>query len=461
MTDKNNFRRKVGSISYIALAVFFIILSLSVLRVKLYGDPALSIAGNDTESYVDASKAPLFSAEILTGRRLLTTNLLYKVFEPRDGYEILVNGSIDTTRRALQPGFDRIVIFQLILSIIGWGALAWFFAENIRDPWLKLLGAILILAFAYTPQMADWDSILMSESLTFSLFALLLAFMIKIGALLQKDPNAKITGWTLAWGVTFFFWVFIKDTNLFTTLITIGMLMFLFRFPQYRKNKYLQSTVVFLALIFVLGFYTASISTRSLAQLKNLYKDDMLRSEYRTKILQGMGMPAVTQPSDVDTPEFEAWIMEEGSSTIGRFMFAHPGYPVTKLLKDFSPAFTEIKQTYFYARDLNPWREVLFEIGNALHPENTTPFLASAVLLMGILLFVYKNSEDGQFWAWLGVWLFLASILTFIPTILGDTWALNRHALYSTMILRLGMWIFPIILADLALNATSKNTNTS
>jgi hypothetical protein len=60
----------------------------------------------------------------MTGRRLLTTNIVYKFFEPKDGYQITVNGSLFTAKREFQPGFDRIAILQLIMSILGWGYLA-------------------------------------------------------------------------------------------------------------------------------------------------------------------------------------------------------------------------------------------------------------------------------------------------------------------------------------------------
>lgn len=428
-----------------SIVVFVIIIAASILRIKLYGDPSLSIAGNDTISYVEASHAPLFSAEIMTGRRLLTTNLVYKVFEPQSGYEILVNGSVDTSKRAFQPGFDKIVLFQLVLSLIGWGMLAWVVAENLRNPWLKVISVLFILAFAYTPQMADWDSILMSESLTFSLFALQLALLVKIAFILYRDPNTKTTGVVVIWGVVTFFWTFLRDTNLFTALMTIGMIAILFASPLYRKNKTLVGAVIFLSLTFALGFITSSISVRSVVQLRNLYHDDVFPHTERVEFFKEFGMPAY------DTTEFDIWLEEKGSSTMMRFMLAHPGYPTLKIARDFQYSFNEIKQTYFNARNLSPSRDILFSIGDALHPENTTPFLMSILLLFGLLLLARKNIGTSRPWAWLGVWLFLSSNLTLIPTILGDTWALNRHALYSTMIFRLAIWVFPIVLADIAL----------
>ena len=432
-------------------SILALILIASFLRVKFYGDPAMSIAGNDTITYVEASQVPLFSAEIFTGRRLLTTNLVYKMFEPESGYEILINGSLETTRRGFQKGFDRIVIFQLILSLVGWGALAWSVSQTLRNSWMQVISAALILAFAYTPHMADWDSILMSESLTFSLFAFQLALLFKITFDLYRDPNAKVTGWLLIWGFVSFFWVFLRDTNVFTALMTLGMIAILMVSPRYRKKKTLLGTMLFLVFVVVLGLVTARASVRTVVQIRNIYKDEIVPNPGVGTVFQNMGMPV----DSFFAPEFEPWLQTEGASTLFRFMLTHPGYVGTKLWNDFPDSFYEIKQTYFTARDLNPARDILFEVGNSLHPENPTPFLASLLPLIGLLLLASKNIGDSRPWTWLGLWLIFTATLTLIPTILGDTWALNRHALYSTMIFRMTMWLFPIILADTALERES------
>ena len=128
--------------------VLSILIGWTVFRLMAYGDPALSIAGNDTITFIEGSQVPLFSAEMMTGRRLLTTNLIYKIFEPEGGYEILVNGSLETSRRIFQPGFDGIVILQLISSILGWGALTWVIAWHMKHLASKLMTALVLPAFA-------------------------------------------------------------------------------------------------------------------------------------------------------------------------------------------------------------------------------------------------------------------------------------------------------------------------
>lgn len=438
------------------LLTLAIIITVSILRILAYGNPNLSIATNDTVSYIKSSQVPLFSSEIMTGRRLLSTNVLYKIFEPKNGYEILVNGSGDTTRRLLQPGFDRIVIFQLTLSILGWGFLAWTISQHLENSFMKLLATITILLFAFTPQITDWDSILMSESLVFSLFALQLAILIKISFLVFKDNKKEAFFYSIIWVFVFFWWTFLRDTNLFVSLVTAGMISFLLLFTKYKKNKDLIKVLVFVVAIFFLGLFTSANSTRSLIQIANVYNIDLLGTPTSVETLTRLGMPTP------GTEAYESWFQKNSSKTLIKFMVIHPGYPILKIIRDFPIAFTEIKQIYFKAPEQFKARQMLMTIGDALHPENTTPFLLDVFLLAGITILALTNrNQTGKPWAWLGAWLFFNASFTLIPTILGDSWALSRHALFSTTIYRLFMWMFSIIIMDIAIgqNQTRQTTN--
>lgn len=436
------------------LYILLIIIAASFLRVWAYGSPKLSIATNDTQSYVEASRVPLFSSEIMTGRRLLSTNLVYKVFEPKDGYQISVNGSIETHRRRLQHGFDRITTLQLVLSLMGWGVLSFVLSEHIRAPFAKYLSAVILMAFAFTPQIADWDSVLMSESLSFSLFALQLAFLIKLVFSMYDKPGTKISPYFTAWAITFFSWSFLRDTNLFASIITVGTTAVLLFFQSRKKDGNVRAILAFTFFILILGLYTSNRSIRSQIQMTNVYKSDLLGSPAGVETLKRMGMP------EPDSKEYQAWFQENSSKTLIKYMLLHPGYPTIKLIRDFPAAFTDTKQTYFHAPEQYRTREVLMGIGNALHPENTTPFLLDLLLLGGFIVLAAKNEvASSQPWAWLALWLFLTATLMLISAILGDAWALIRHALLPTTMYRLFMWIFTLVLMDIAISRISEQNN--
>jgi hypothetical protein len=435
----------------ISILIAIIIIAAAAIRIRVYGDIRLSIASNDTDSYVEAAQTPLFSAEIMTGRRPLTTNLLYKAFEPKEGYEILVNGSIDTTRRNFQPGFDRIVVLQLILSLIGWGGLAYVLAEHIKNPIMKVLMTTTIVAFAFTPQIADWDSVLMSESLTFSLFALHFAIFAKLAFIIHKGSGKHTTVYTAIWAVTCFLWTFLRDTNLFVSVVTFAMASGLLFLKQFQKNKSIRFMLLFSAGIVGLGLITAGNSTRSLVQTSHVFESDLLSSPSRVATLRELGMP------EPHTAEYDAWFQENASRTLVKVLLIHPGYALEKIARDFPRSFTNADQTYFKAPEQTQAREVLMTMGVALHSENTTPFLMNILLLIGLVLIAIKSREpSAQIWAWLGIWLFLSASITICVTILGDAWALNRHTIFSTMLYRLSTWIFAIIIMDAAIEQKSR-----
>lgn len=419
----------------------------AAFRFYAYGDPSASIAGNDTATFIEGSQVPLFSAEIMTGRRLLTTNLLYKAFEPENGYQILVNGSQETTRRIIQPGFEGISILQNFFSILGWSALAASIALQVKSLFAKIASALIIPAFGFTPQIADWDSILMSESLTFSLFVLQLAVLIHIVFSLHKDPKAKITPWLVAWGLIYFFWANLRDTNNYATLVLIGFTGLTLLSQKFKFNRTLIGVVVFGMLLFTLGITTFKASDRSLLSTINVYIGDIFPHPARVEFMkEALGMP------EPRTPEFNEWFKDNGVTAITSFFVSHPGYVSEKLFRDFPYAFDQGVQAYFVIPEKKPVRTGLIMLGESLHTETSTPFTLGLLLLLGIFIAALnKTNEIAYPWVWICAFVFMVATIAIIPTILGDTWALHRHTIFSIAMYRLSMWMFSIILIDFSL----------
>jgi len=58
----------------INLLVWVILAGMILVRLTSYGGFNLSVANDDTRSYIKGGSAPLFSKDMLTRSRLLTTN---------------------------------------------------------------------------------------------------------------------------------------------------------------------------------------------------------------------------------------------------------------------------------------------------------------------------------------------------------------------------------------------------
>ena len=123
--------------------------------------------------------------------------------------------------------------FQTWLSIISWTALALALALSLRQPWLSGLAFALTLFFSLNLEISIWDSLLLSESISFSLFALLLAAWIGMG-LLPSKWQAGLMGWALLSGVIIItiLYSFARDTNLYFVVAGAGALVLVFLFMK-------------------------------------------------------------------------------------------------------------------------------------------------------------------------------------------------------------------------------------
>ena len=431
------------------LVTLVIVIAAVVFRFGTYGNPRLSIANNDTETYVSSSEVSLFSIEAFTGRRLFSKNLIYQIFKPKQGYEILANGSGSTTKREAQETFTGIVLFQTALSLLGWGLLILAATSQIRQSLLKILAAVILMAFAFTPQIVDWDSVLSSEALTFSFFAIQFALLILLVFRLEKTsrPDRSTIGLIILWVIVVFFWSFLKDTNLYNLLADGLLLAAALCLKPFRKQKLLIGVLALLAAFFLLGWVTSAKSPRSQVSLLHIYQVSIISSPERYEYMKAEGMP---EP-DLKSPEFNDWFVKNAKNAYLKYMITHPGIVARVYLRDSLSAFSENLQPYFSAEDIAS-RSSLVRLGNALHPANSSPIIMDAILLFGIWMIAIKKAPtSGLPWAWLATWVFLSASLNMFITIFGDTYGLTRHALTATLIFRLFMWLFAIVLIDLSL----------
>ena len=170
-------------------------------RLNSYGPRGESMSTMDTSSYLDSARLPTFSYEFLTSLRSPAYPLLFKILGPLEQYQVTkISEPFFHSEGSLvkQPGFDRVVNFQMWVSILCWSFLAGVLFFRLRNGWVRLFGAGAVLLFGFSPQMADWDSLIMTESLTFSLFALLLGLMIELGFCLTSPAARKaVRTWVL------------------------------------------------------------------------------------------------------------------------------------------------------------------------------------------------------------------------------------------------------------------------
>lgn len=440
--------------------LLLILLILSVLawgRIHWYGDLRLSIATGDTHSYISASRVPLFSWKMFTAEQMFTTSLFYKIANdpikcPPAVLSLPASG--EELPREVSPCFDKVALTQNALSLFGWAFLAFAVAKPINNGFVKIAAVIIIPLFGYTPQIAEWDSVLGAEPLAFSFFTITVALSILIAFHIAKSehPFQNINEKILAfcWIIALFLWAFIRDAHIYGVLITFAFAAILFFVKNFRDNIPMKVMAIILLGIFVLGYVSTKASNRAGLPLINAIDEYIWPHPARVDFFRVYGMP------DRNDPNYLEWANKNAFKAYGTFLAAHPGFIVMTIWEYKEYFYSDFSQAYFPTTDLKH-REILFFIGKILHSETYTIYLIDLLLIVTLLIGAVKYRTADRFaWAWLALWVFFVALVTLFINFIGDIYNTRRHVMLGVEWLRLFFWVFLMPILDQYLSKSSE-----
>jgi hypothetical protein len=432
----------------------FLILGVLLLgaaaRVLMYGDLRLSVGNAETGSYIASSMPPLFSWKSFAGSRLFTTNLIYKlandptqcpltaISSPAEGREV---------QPTLQPCFDRIAFLQNLLSILAWCFLGWTTSRLVRHPAAKLGSVVLVLMFGFTPQIAEWDSILSPESLSMSLFAISFALLEEIAfqvvyAKHRLESRLNIVLAT-AWLIVFSLWALVRDVHLYFIVTTIILLAGLLVFGRLGQWKILSASIVFLLGIFVIGYFSARDSRRATRYpLDHAFETYVLPYPSRVEFFARLGMP------DSASAQYQVWLDDNATRTYAAFLLSHPRFVLTTLMDNLYDFRASFVQQYFRGLGTTN-RDTLLAIGEFLHPETNAVYLLDFLFFCGLC--VAESGRGGLrigAWTWLMAWFIAGTAVVLMASFFGDTEGFRRHLFPSVESLRLLLWCIVLVYLD-------------
>jgi hypothetical protein len=481
MATMVHFSRK--SLVKFALWFVFLVLVLFFVQIRLfeYGRVTDSVGVDDTLSYLSASKIRFPSLDFFTSSRSATLPLLYKIFRPPGDYQLLhlsrpaISGS--QMRPEEMPSFERIIIFQIIVAISCWVGLALALFRHLVHPVAKILSVVLVLLFGLSPQMADWDQILLTESLSFSLFALLIALVIELAFSLRSEKPAWVPYiWVGLLSIVMVIWVFLRDTNSYLVLLSIFSVALLVLFAFWRKVIDPMPLVVLLvAGIVLFGFHQATFraSDRWKLPLLNNLIYNVFPFPSRVEFFEVRGMPVSPELLKIDTyanesdiyerEAFMAWVQQRGLSSYTEFLIHSPLWALLSVYHDIDILFSENTQPYFKVNPADnlfeeiplktakrPWW--LLIIGNSLHAVSSVVLWMTAILTLMMVAMAYRQRTTAAIiWAILACWVFLGGVILLATGYLGEVRSIIRHAMAGVVPLRLALWLLSAILIDLIL----------
>lgn len=446
------------------ILVGFIILLAVGLRIAIYGDMRLSIGTNDSSSYYTQANIPLFSWDAWTARRLPGYPMFFRLFQPEGGYQEMTAVSypaapgVGVRNKALQPGFDIVVIAQAIISIFAWCVFVLVLCRHLKTKILRPIAAGVILLFAFSPSLAEWDSILMSESLSFSLFTLLITLTLELffRISVEKKSTGLLTNVLMVlWAILVPVWAFLRDSNAQTLIILVVFFLIFLLVPGIRRQiPVFWTAAIGLWILLLYGWYsyTTSAANRWAWGWFDIYNHWISLVPARKQFFLDRGMP---------DPWTDEWVKQSGTKTYFLFLASHPGFMVTELLGRLSDAFSENVQPFFFTYP-TLFRNMVLAVGDIFHPLSSSAFffpLFSGILI--IIAAIKKSLTQSKHWFWLVLWLLAMVYGQYAASFFGDSGGLIRHTLGAVLYMRLMIWLLPIVLAEMVINANGSRKKTA
>jgi hypothetical protein len=288
--------------AYAVVAVLWICVRVSVFsRARLIEFP-------DSVSFVTKAAEPLWTTDFFVGSgRFFVVPLLYKV-------AFVISG----------PSKTSLTEAQVLLSLCAWIALAWSLAARFGLRWLGVFAFAIVLAFGLSTDVIQWDSAILSESVSTSLFVLLMALWVQLTDGISIGKLAAVIVLAAAWSMS-------REAN---SLLLVPLAAGLVLWALWYKLA-----GAFMA-IAAGTFAISSSGDRWVFPLLNVIGKRVLPSPQRTAFYQQRGMPVTSRLMDMSgefasgkdwafytAPEldgFRAWLMRDGKRVFAKDLLSHP-----------------------------------------------------------------------------------------------------------------------------------------
>jgi len=422
-------------------------------------DPSLEPADGPTFSPW-ISRIRTWGAEIWSGARshavaigLLTAYAVLRawaeastdpqLFPDSGGY--LNPGSAVTPRPFLLPFVYDVftsdgsrVAAQCVFGTIAWGTLAVVVSSQIKTSILGYLTLATFLAFGLIPELLVWDGALLSESVSLSLAALLVALL----AIIVRRPT---TVGLVGFGVVATAWVFTRDANapvlLFLCLplaVVIGS-----------RVSWTRAGVVAGVAVALFALSTVSVDARKSWQqpMVDVIGQRILPDRGLREYFADHGMPTTPRVLDLsgekasshnwafyDIHPFMKWVHDDARQTYARYLVTHPGYTLDGPWQDREVILSGTPPTESSFRQVLPFHNLLYFAGL----NKIALWTLVVLLLAGVVAMRYGWD---RLWA-VPLVLIASTIPQAIYVYQASALEVGRHSMTLAIMLRLGLiWL--------------------
>jgi hypothetical protein len=418
---------------------------------------ALIVAGIPPGEFPDSKSYFHLS---LTGAdpRLPTVPLMYKIF-PTDPLRMWA---------------------QVLLAAVAWWTLASVASSLLTDRRARAGLRIVLLMIGIAAPVASWNSLILSESASLSLTALLIAAWLSY----WREPRWAAAAFVIA---ATLFWTFARQPHVLLAVV-MGTLAVVasFRAAGERALRIARVVAVALVLIAIAGVVeehrNQTISTRAVGAI---LQERILPNATYTRWFVRHGMPYSAQvkrtsgqPFDhvPEDPRFITWLYADGTSTYVKFMVENPKYTLVDPLPFFpgeEESLTLRNQSVFAALEPNPTPSLLSPVLNYGRHRDVLPSVVDRMLFdQGAIGDVLLLLALATALTWIGWQRCGRDRRLTIPVIVAISaipqgylvWLsggeavgeLDRLAIVTATSLRIGLWIILALAVDRLLAGDSR-----
>ena len=286
----------------------------------------------DSTSYALIADHPLLSTGFWAGQRPVVVPLVLKLVDSATSF----------------------VALQSLVAVAAWGALAFTVGQLVAPGWRRVVAAWAVLAFASSTPVILWNRSVLSESLSLSLEAALVAAVIWAARRLTWPRVAWIVVLALAYAAT-------RDAQVWTVGV-LGVVMAVVALDRLRRTRRVPRRLLVLAagLLVAAGAtgWVAGHSGRTQQNAANVFFVRVFPFPGRVAWFAAHGLPdagridrmaAATRPPErgaakvvdpiPDYPAVGQWIDEHGQGTYLLWMVTHPTFVFTEPLQRPERAF--------------------------------------------------------------------------------------------------------------------------
>jgi hypothetical protein len=418
----------------------WILLAYVLIRLSgFYGVQQVSYL--DTDGYLETMKHPWWSLDFLGGGRPWTVPLLWKVLPDHDIWR--ARG-------------------HFALSLACWPVLAWAVARCLRPGLMRYLGFGAVLIFSMSFPIIRWDVVMLSESVSLSLTALVVAAWLE----LVRVPRPAMVVAVLA---TTLFWVFARDSNGIITLCLIPIAAVWAWRPALLGRAWALGLAGGLLAIFLVSFLATTTDAAKLRRnerpILHVIGRRVLVTHGEERYFGAHGMPKPTPlvraqrkslagiaegelPSDPATDRFIDWSIKHGRGVLAGYLLRHPLHTFKQTFRNRQRLLAGVTQGYTAP---NARRLLPAPIDNVSYPRGSQDVWFWLVVVCVGAIAVWRRLGAGRVWLVPAVALVL-QVPHAVVVYQADTLEIPRHAVLVAVMTRLSLLVLALFVIDAIVN---------